>query len=90
LPAHPDVHVAIHVAIENRIATDDETPARQALERLVAEGLTRHEAVHALGSVLTEMIVAAANGKERFQAEACNDAIARITAEDWQPMPHKN
>lgn len=88
LSAHPEVHAIIHVVIENQIATDDEIPARQALERLMAEGLTRHEAVHALGSALTEMMAAAVNdtgseGAEGFQAEADNDAIARITAEDW-------
>ena len=87
LSAHPDVHAAIHVAIENQIAADDETRARQALDRLIAEGLTRHEAVHALASVLTEMIVAAANDKEHFQQEAYNDAIARITAEGWRGLP---
>jgi hypothetical protein len=54
----------------------------------MAEGLTRHEAVHALGSVLTEMIVGAPSDKEAkgFQADAYNDAIARITAEDWRRL----
>jgi hypothetical protein len=86
LLAEPEIHAAIHVMIENQIATDDETPAREALERLMSEGLTRHEAIHALGSVLTEMIVAVAKGEETepFQAHAYNDAIARIKAEDWR------
>jgi hypothetical protein len=91
LLAEPDIHAAIHVMIENQIATDDETPAREALERLMSEGLSRHEAIHALGSVLTEMIVAIANGDdgeeaERFRADAYNGAIARITAEDWRRL----
>lgn len=91
LLAEPELHAAIHVMIENQIATDDETPAREALERLMAEGLSRHDAIHALGSVLTEMIVAIANGDdgeeaERSRADAYNDAIARITAEDWRRL----
>ena len=88
LLAEPQVHAAIHVMIENQIAMGDETPAREALERLMAEGLSRHEAVHALGSVFTEMIVGAANDKEAegSQADAYNDAIARITAEDWRRL----
>jgi hypothetical protein len=88
LLAEPEIHAAVHVVIENQIATGDETPAQGALERLMAEGLTRHEAVHALGSVLTEMIVAVANDKEveRFRADAYNGAIARITAEDWRRL----
>jgi hypothetical protein len=91
LLAEPDIHAAIHVMIENQIATDDETPAREALERLMVEGLSRHEAIHALGSVLTEMISAIANRDdgeeaERFRADAYNGAIARITAEDWRRL----
>ncbi len=86
LVANPDIHALVHVVIETQIAMGDETAAPRALERLMAEGLTRHEAIHALGSVLTEMFVAAANGEEteRFQADAYNDAIARITAENWR------
>jgi hypothetical protein len=88
LLANLEFHAAIHGVIENQIATGDETPAREALERLMAEGLSRHEAVHALGSVLAETIGAIANvdGCEeaaRSRADAYNDAIARITAEDW-------
>jgi Domain of unknown function (DUF1841) len=88
----PEFHAAIHVAIENQIALGDEMPVRRALERLMAEGLTRHEAVHALGSVLTEMIVGAANDKEAedFQARAYNDAVARIKAEDWRRLAADN
>ena len=89
-PSHAnlEVHAAIHAVIENQIAMGDETPARDALERLMAEGLTRHEAVHALGSVLTDMMFAVANDKEaeRFPADAYNDAIARITAQDWRRL----
>ncbi len=89
LVAELEAHAAFHVAIENQIAMGDETPAREALERLMAEGLSRHEAVHALGSVLAETIVAIAKGDggeeaERSRADAYNDAIARITAEDWR------
>jgi len=88
LLAKPEVHAVIHVVIENQIAMGDDAPAREALERLMAEGLTRHEAIHALGSVLTDMIVAVADDKEaeRFPADAYNDAIARITAEDWRRL----
>jgi hypothetical protein len=88
LLAEPEIHGLVHVTIENQIAMGDEMPVRGALERLMAEGMTRHEAIHALGSVLTEMIVAVADGKgtEPFPAHAYNDAIERITAEDWRRL----
>jgi hypothetical protein len=91
LLANLELHVTVHVVIENQIAMGDETPTRGALERLMGEGLSRHEAVHALGSVLNDMIFAIANGAcgenaERFHTDAYNDAIARITAEDWRRL----
>lgn len=45
------VHAMFHVVIENQIA-DAELPVRGTVERLMAEGLDRHEAIHAVGSVL--------------------------------------
>jgi hypothetical protein len=46
------LHAAIHVVVENQVAVGDELPVRRALERLQGEGLDRHEAIHAIGSVL--------------------------------------
>lgn len=46
------VHAAIHVIVENQAAMGDETPVAETLQRLRKEGLDRHEAVHAVGSVL--------------------------------------
>ena len=46
-------HATIHVIVENQIAMGDEIPVRATLERLMREGLDRHNAVHAIGCVLT-------------------------------------
>ena len=43
-------HAAIHVVVENQIA-DAKLPVRRIAQRLISEGLDRHEAVHAIGSV---------------------------------------
>ena len=45
-------HAVIHAVVENQIAFGDETPVRRTIERLMAEGLDRHDAIHAVGSVL--------------------------------------
>ncbi len=42
----------IHAGIENQVALADPAAAPRALQRLQQEGLTRHEALHAIGSVL--------------------------------------
>lgn len=53
----PDVmvHAMIHVVVENQVALND-VPVLRALARLMKEGLSRHDAVHAIGSILAEQI----------------------------------
>ena len=49
-------HAAFHVVVENQVALGDETPVQATLVRLMAEGLDRHDAVHAIGSVLASHV----------------------------------
>ncbi len=80
------LHAVLHVAVENQIALGDELPVRRALDRLMNEGLDRHEAIHALGLVLTEHLNEAFKDPEAkaFPKEAYYAAIGRITAESWR------
>jgi|SRR5205809_13448 len=50
------LHAVFHVVVENQIALGDEIPVQSTLQRLMAEGLDRHEAIHAIASVLAEAI----------------------------------
>ena len=45
-------HAALHAIVENQIAEGDRLPVGRILLRLTAEGLDRHEAIHAIASVL--------------------------------------
>ncbi len=47
------VHAVIHVTVENQLAEEIKIVS-ETLERLMAEGLDRHEAIHAIGSVLVQ------------------------------------
>jgi hypothetical protein len=46
------MHAMFHVVVENQIALGDDIPAQKTLGRLMREGLSRHDAVHAIGSVV--------------------------------------
>ena len=46
------MHAMFHVVVENQIALGDEIPAQKTLARLMREGLSRHDAVHAIGSIV--------------------------------------
>jgi hypothetical protein len=50
------LHALFHVVVENQVALCDETPIKGTLVRLMNEGLSRHDAVHAIGSVLADQI----------------------------------
>ena len=80
------IHAILHVMIETQIAMGDELPVRRAIDRLVREGLSRHEAIHALGSLITRGIYDAVNTPEAraFRVEEYNAAVEQITAESWR------
>ncbi len=55
----------MHVVVENQIAMGDEIPVRDTLVRLMSEGLDRHDAVHAIATVLTNLIYASSKEDRR-------------------------
>jgi hypothetical protein len=80
------VHAIIHAIVESQVALGDETPVAATLRRLRAEGLDRHNAIHAIGSALTGMIWEVTTGR----ADAGDDPNAnyyeqleRLTAAGW-------
>jgi hypothetical protein len=79
------VHAIMHVVIENQVALGDELPVRRAIERLMGEGLDRHDAVHAVASVLAgHMHDLAKGGIGEVEAPAAyNAAVERLTAASW-------
>ena len=81
------VHAAIHCAVENQIAENFE-PTVQAMKRLCVEGLSRHDAIHAVGSVVAEHIFqilkAPDNGTQGRLNEQMAKDIDRITAKRWR------
>ncbi len=46
------LHATFHVIVENQFALGDEIPVQRTLERLIIEGLDRHDAVHAVAETL--------------------------------------
>jgi hypothetical protein len=80
------VHATIHVIVENQVALGDAYPAKSVLSRLMSEGLNRHEAVHAVGSVLAEQLFNALKHKttESDLNAAYLEKLNRLTAECWR------
>ena len=78
-------HALFHAIVENQLAEKLE-PAVRAMARLMAEGLTRHESVHAIASVVAEHLYALSNGKADVgNSQAIyNAAVERLTAKNWR------
>jgi hypothetical protein len=73
---------------ETQVALGDETPARRTVERLMSQGLSRHEAIHAIGTVLADQVASVARGESAGEPaeEAYGTALEQLTAEGWRRM----
>lgn len=80
----PSAHAAIHVAVENQLA--EHLPSVEAaLQRLQAEGLDRHDAVHAIASVLMEHVcdIIQGHSSKADPNELYYQALEKLTVETW-------
>jgi len=80
------LHATIHTVVENQVAIG-EGAVVETLARLRSEGLTRHEAVHAIGTVLAEQIFRALKGDSGAQSDLSGsylDRVRRLTAAEWR------
>jgi hypothetical protein len=76
------VHAAVHVAVENQLA-EGAGPAVSAMDRLLREGLDRHEALHAIGSLVAGQIFGAPK-HGAVDNEAYANGLETLTAESWR------
>ena len=80
------LHAVVHVVVENQIALGEEMVVN-TLARLRAEGLDRHDAVHAIGSVLAENLYELMHENESATDELYRQYLERLqhlTAESWR------
>ena len=82
---NPTLHATIHVVVENQLALNDE-PVVRAIARLRKEGLSRHDALHAIGSVVAEQIYDLLKLKDAPQTSRARyyAAIERLNAATWR------
>ena len=81
------VHAVFHAIVENQIAEGLE-PVVRAMARLANEGLSRHDAIHAIGSVCAEHLFEAMKSEDQDVASTAqaryNAAVERLTAKLWR------
>jgi hypothetical protein len=80
---NPAAHALIHTVIETQIAQGLE-PVQRVLARLMGEGLDRHEALHAIGSVLARRLHAMVKEQAADSGEYLRE-VESLSAESWKP-----
>jgi hypothetical protein len=78
-------HAVIHTIVENQLALEEPVVVA-TLARLRREGLDRHDAVHAIGSVLASRMHALLIGdqSEKELNERYNKALGKLSASKWR------
>ena len=79
----PRLHAIMHAIVESQIL-EGEATVRSTLERLRREGLDRHDAVHAIGSVLAPIVFELAQREKLSEPMSLYlEGLRRLTAEGW-------
>ena len=83
------VHSTFHAIVENQIA-ENLDPVVRAMVRLQDQGLTRHDAVHAIGWVLAMQLYEASKINSEVESDSSQiqstyeAAIERLDAKSWK------
>ena len=80
------VHAVVHTVVENQAALGDEYPVAEKLRQLVGEGLSRHDAIHAIGSVLMQHVFDVMQDSAKAEGDLNEPYIrdlATLTAKKW-------
>lgn len=80
-------HAVIHAIVETQLATR-EAAVQQAFDRLRAEGLDRHDTIHAIGWVLANVFESVMKREASISTVAPNEAYTKalevLSAEAWR------
>ena len=83
----PEVHAALHVIVENQIALGHDSVVR-ALARLRSQGCSRHEALHATGSVLimyiNDLLKPDAGMPTDLEHKKYSEELDQLTLDSWR------
>ena len=81
------VHVATHAVVETQLSTDDPPETAAALQRLMDQGSSRHEAIHAIATVVSEQLIHSV-GESGFDEQRFRERLSGLEiSPDRDPAP---
>lgn len=75
---NPFLHVTMHQVVENQIADNDPTQTAETLEALLNAGFDRHDAIHAIGAIVTEEIYEVLKSRREYDRDAYVAALREL------------
>jgi len=79
-----ELHASIHVVVENQIAMEH-VPVPATVDRLMRQGLDRHEAVHAIGAIVSSNIYDLTKGIQMsWDQNQYRRRLDKLTAKRWR------
>ena len=77
-------HAVLHALIENQIALGEGTPVEAVLCRLIDENLDRHDAIHAIASILVNHVHELMHGEDTaLDNDDYYAELEKLTAKKW-------
>lgn len=78
------LHALVHVTVENQLAMAVE-PVPATVARLIRQGLTRHDAIHAIGAVISGDIFDIMKGNVKtWNPRRYDKRLKKLTAKRWR------
>ncbi|HEX5340304.1 MAG TPA: hypothetical protein VFX47_05440 [Gammaproteobacteria bacterium] len=78
------IHSAIHVIVENQLALGVAL-LPETVAKLMRQGLSRHEAIHAIGAIISGDILGIIRGEiTEFSASKYRRKLEKISAKRWR------
>jgi len=79
-----ELHASIHVVVENQIAMEF-VPVPATIDRLIRQGLDRHEAIHAVGAIVSTNMYDLMTGNETsWDQNQYRRKLEKLTAKRWK------
>lgn len=78
------LHCGLHMAAEKQLLSADMPEARLALERLLADGYDRHDAIHGLGAATSRVMWNLSRGAQGDPTELARAELKRLAEAGWE------
>ena len=80
------MHASFHKIVENQVAERNPPFVATRLRQLIAQGLDRHDAIHAIISIMAKRLASDMKRSEdtRFNIALYEAALRRLNAKSWR------